>query len=95
MSEELENEKESNDSSLTDQPKTGYVYMMSAPDLNRCKIGFTKNYLRRDQEIKNQAPCKTHILDCVESNNYKQDEIKLHQMFKHRRKHGEWFKFDS
>lgn len=95
MSEELENEKESNDSSLTDPPKTGYVYLMSAPDLNRCKIGFTKNYLRRYQEIKNQAPCKTHILDCVESNNYKQDERKLHQMFQHRRKYGEWFEFDS
>ncbi|EAW33792.1 GIY-YIG nuclease family protein [Lyngbya sp. PCC 8106] len=80
-----------------DKPQTGYVYLISSfPDLKRCKIGFTKNYERRFEELKKQQnPCKIHLLDCVESNNYKEDERRLHQMFQHRRKHGEWFEFDS
>ncbi|MEA5519252.1 GIY-YIG nuclease family protein [Limnoraphis robusta] len=92
----VQNKQQSDDISSMDKPQTGYVYLYSSfPELNRCKIGITKNYQRRFQELKNQAPCKTHILDCVESNNYKEDESKLHQMFQHRRKHGEWFEFDS
>ena len=66
-----------------------FVYLITAPELMRCKIGYTKRLPQRVKTIRQNSPTLIELI-----NYFPGDEVferKLHQEFRNVRLFGEWF----
>jgi len=72
-----------------------YVYLLHADSTDRFKIGHSNNPEDRCKKNGQQSPFPIVLVCFYQSANAYEYEQKLHQMFSHRRIHGEWFVFDS
>jgi hypothetical protein len=74
---------------ITNTDKAGYVYLVFSG--GRCKIGITKDPLKRIETFKVSSPFEVYVL-CIR---YFYDAIAverlLHSFYKKFRKKGEWF----
>lgn len=68
--------------------RAGVIYFIK-PDDGPCKIGFTTNLERRFTTIQAQSPLPLTIIHTFAGT--LADEAGLHERFKDRRLHGEWF----
>lgn len=70
----------------------GYVYLFHDKSRFRYKIGYSVNPLKRLEQVRSQSPYKNaEIVYAFPTDNMRRDELKLHRVFKHYRKDGEWF----
>lgn len=74
--------------------KEGYVYLVGA-DNGLFKIGKSKNVDGRVMEFGVKLPVKTWLVHSFKSNQYDKAELTLHEVFKEKRSHGEWFALDK
>jgi len=72
-------------------PKVGYVYFLQI-DNKLTKIGRSINPKDRINQICSQIPFESKINYIIKTSDYIQLEMKFHELFKSKRKHGEWFK---
>jgi len=56
------------------------------------KIGYTKNIKQRMHQIKVGCPSEIILLGHVDGG--EKEEKSIHEIFRHLRKHGEWFEYD-
>lgn len=78
---------------------TSYIYLIeSINDYDTVyKIGYTKNNDTLQTRIKNLQTGNSSLLKLInkfETINGRTVETTLHNLFKHKRLHGEWFKLD-
>jgi hypothetical protein len=74
------------------QPRStpGIVYFILAPEINRIKIGITRQSVpERLASMQCDSPCDLQILASLEADGNK--EVELHERFKKYNHHGEWF----
>ena len=74
---------------------SGFVYIFHAEGTDRFKIGYSINPSERCQIINQQSPFPINLIYYHPSDNAIKDEQRLHEIFKHRQVHGEWFVFES
>jgi hypothetical protein len=67
------------------------IYLIVDESKNFCKIGYTDNLESRLMSIQVGNPLKLFVLNCIEGD--EEDEKKIHDMFIHLHKRGEWFLF--
>ena len=67
------------------------IYLIVDENKNFCKIGYTENLEKRLVSIQIGNPLKLFVLSVIEGT--EETEIKIHQMFLHLHKRGEWFLF--
>lgn len=69
----------------------GFVYLVTAPEAQRAKIGVSQDTNTRIKTLSAQAPVKMLIAHEVEIPNHRAWERVLHNRFSKWRVHGEWF----
>lgn len=75
------------------QPRQGFVYVAHAPEVGRCKIGWSEyNPETRVRELQIGSPVK--LVLAVSFPGTIQDERRIHRAFAAERLHGEWFAID-
>lgn len=67
----------------------GHVYFIKAPDLDRIKVGFTRDVRRRFHTIRNASPCKMELLGSVRGKPAL--ESALLEYLRPHQAYGEWF----
>ena len=73
--------------------KAGFVYILYAPEIDMCKIGFTRNEPSgRLADIGIKLPFEMQIAECLAVLDPQLTEMRIHERFKDKRKRGEWFK---
>ena len=74
--------------------KKGYVYLIQGEN-GRYKIGFSSNVNTRLSQLK-LSSCEDHkLIHNYHSNNVRLEEDRLHNMFKDKNTHSEWFDLDD
>ena len=68
----------------------GYIYVLKA-DNGLYKIGRSKTPTERIRSLETKLPYELETVLILESGNYIQLELDLHQHFSNKRKQGEWF----
>jgi hypothetical protein len=72
----------------------GYVYVISAPELGRVKIGWTrsiKSLRSRFRDLQCGSPCELRLHSAKHHNNVEYAEAALHKRFRAAHIRGEWF----
>lgn len=73
--------------------QAGFLYIMFAPEIEMCKIGFTRSELtRRWKEIETKLPFEVEVAHTFAVLDPVLTEKRVHEFFKDKRKRGEWFK---
>jgi hypothetical protein len=76
------------------QPKPGHVYVIFA-ETGRCKIGRTNNLNARLNQLATASPVLFKLLHAFQSSDTEKAERFLHDKFKDKRNHREWFNLDK
>ncbi len=73
----------------------GYVYLICDPATDTYKIGVTKNIVQnRLKKLQTGNSSELHIITYKETEYPYKLESMLHNMFKYKLEHGEWYKLD-
>ena len=75
-----------------DKRKKGHVYLLLAESTGLVKIGATTNLRERIKNLKGQLPFPVELVYSIPTDDIFGLEKQLHEHFKERRKHGEWFR---
>lgn len=68
----------------------GYIYFLCTPRrTSGIKIGFSKDPIKRKPAIKSEVGVPLELIGMLPGT--KRHERALHEIFRHRRLHGEWF----
>jgi hypothetical protein len=71
----------------------GYIYILKDQSTEGVyKIGSTKNLKRREIEHKRNSSFDVDIIHAIKSEDCRVTEKRLHQMFRTKKKYGEWFR---
>lgn len=71
----------------------GFVYLVECAGV--FKIGISSDIRRRMRQIAAHCPRRLKVLHYVQTHMHNELELILHDRFKHRRSHGEWFLLDD
>lgn len=74
---------------------TGYVYLVKAAELNRYKIGRSKNPQIRFKDLQQQSPASLTLIHLIQCADAVKTEKQLHKRFSHYRVGGEWFNLNA
>ena len=74
--------------------KGKYVYFVQQGLTGNIKIGYSENLKSRISNLQTSSPEKLRLLHAIPASG-QQDETRFHEMFKHKRSHGEWFEYCS
>lgn len=69
-----------------------YVYFVQQGLTGNIKIGYSENLKSRISTLQTSSPEKLRLLHAIPASG-QQDETRFHEMFKHKRSHGEWFEY--
>jgi len=69
--------------------RVGFVYCIRNDDARAVKIGFSKNPVRRIQQLQTASPSQLRLVAMLES--AQAFETALHEQYAYRRLSGEWF----
>tara|TARA_Y100001949_G_C15986276_1_gene330751 strand:+ start:1123 stop:1863 length:741 start_codon:yes stop_codon:yes gene_type:complete len=83
------------ESSLKDQVKFGFVYLIQHGNRQEYKIGKTYNVLRREGEIRVNLPETITPIHTIQTDDPSGVEQYWHRRFSNKRKKGEWFSLSS
>lgn len=72
------------------EKEIGYVYLLRA-DNGLTKIGKTRSLEQRLDHFTTKLPYELELIGTIESEQYSAIETELHNMFRSKRKRGEWF----
>lgn len=78
---------------LRDVPQTPGVYFLLSHDEAMVKIGKASNPRKRIRDIRHMNPHPLHVLGVVFG--YTNVETRLHELWRRKRSHGEWFQYDE
>lgn len=85
---------ELNESSSEKGVTPGIIYILIASE-NRCKIGCTVNLKNRLKSYSTHSPYKAELLKAFEVSDMTSAEAWLHEKFRDKRLHGEWFNLEN
>lgn len=71
----------------------GFVYFLDAPSVNRIKIGTAIEPEHRVTAVRLMSPVEIRLIGTIAGGRSK--EAELHERFRERRAHGEWFDADA
>lgn len=71
------------------------LYLIFARDVGRVKIGLSSDPNKRLQQLQTSAPVNLELFAFKKFKNAPIKETTLHERFKHKRVHGEWFELDD
>lgn len=78
------------------EEKTGFVYIMSAPEVGCCKIGVTRNYPeKRLVDLGAKVPFDVELVHVYAALDPYSSERLIHNKFENLRIRGEWFSGDA
>lgn len=78
--------------SVIDEYQTAeYVYLIKENLMGYYKIGVTSNPARRMEQFGVKLPFRTFIVAILECRDAYKTERALHNAYRHKRVHGEWF----
>lgn len=73
----------------------GKIYLLMEETGKYVKIGMTQDDIKRRLcGISTSSPYEIYLIELFESDNVKQEEKELHNLFKHLHHRNEWFRFD-
>lgn len=78
-----------------EKKNVGVVYLLKIKDKKQYKIGVSKNFERRYNEISPKMPFELKTINLIESFNIFDLEKKLHNKFSDKRIKGEWFELSK
>lgn len=77
----------------TSRQDTGYVYFLAASELNRVKIGFSRDVAQRIATLRHGSPCDLTLIGTVKA--IPRAEAALHDHLSKSWVFGEWFHHDE
>lgn len=69
---------------------SGLVYVIRA-DNGFCKIGYTKDVIKRLNQLETASPCELELIIVIKAEDMYELEKELHARYADRQKKGEWF----
>ncbi len=75
------------------EARTGYVYVVEAPN-GLYKVGWAKRPEKRLAELQLSSPVRLTLLCSWRCRDANKAEGILHQVFREKRSHGEWYALD-
>lgn len=67
------------------------LYLILAKEVGRVKIGFSKEPTKRLEQLKIGSPVELELFAFKKDNNAKVSEGELHEKYKDKKVHGEWY----
>ena len=77
------------------ESEKGVVYLLKIKDTNQYKIGVSKDFDRRYNEISPKMPFELKTINLIKSFNIYDLEKELHEKFANKRIKGEWFELEE
>lgn len=68
-----------------------FIYFFKAVNLNRVKIGMSRNVHNRLGTMQSASPDQLELIKIIRTNDQYPDDMAVHALFPHLRVHGEWF----
>lgn len=74
-----------------------YIYFVIAPEINRMKVGKTRNLRRRILQMFGDCPCYLKVVLVLNVSWHYVSEIEkaIHKHFRHLKHHGEWLDIED